>query len=1033
MKSQAKILIDTRQQNDILDEIKRLSESYTPEWNFDTKNPDIASTIGIIYASQVAENIERVNGILDIYHTEFVNLLDISVKPATPAQSVVIMELSQDTVEGTEVKAGTRLLGDAGAGLELEPVIFETLDSVYITNSSIKNIFMTDREDGTITPIVGNIEVPEILSNVYTPSEAEENDDVDGVISIDEEEKIEDAVGDDLVAVSGDINGMKPFRLFGEKKGVEQNAIMFYHKTLLGSDGYVFLRIEGNDSLRDKITTGKLPVYYVAEGQLTPVEKIGLLKDKTTIVLKMQKKHTLQKLKDGEYGMLALKADGIVSETEYVDSISFSAAGEKVPFSFVGNDNQEFEKNDFLPFTNVLSLYQECFLGHDSYFSRAGSKITLTLELSFEEKLELLTPEEESVELKIIKRRPKDNLTMTPANVYAQEISLSYYNGLGYKKLECQQETRFIFSEKKKQKLRLSFICPEDWETNIVGAYEGRMIRMQVVRADNCYMRPAVHIAPRIRNLTVSFKYSDFINPAKVYSIVGTKKRDISSLINRGEKFPVFRKLGYDDELYIGLNKRPDKGPVSMFVNLEEGMRYEPIGCIFEYSTRESFKPLKVIDGTENMSKSGLISFIPPTDFFKSEVEGNKFFWIRISREKLQDEKEVTDFLPVIKSIQMNGVRVENIDTKREGDYYLDAVTPFATFSLPYMGILSCDVWVNEIGIISEKEMKRLEDLDPTIIRAEYDIAGVRSAFFVKWTEVERFETANDRRVYILDRLSSEIHFGDGINTEIPRVTTDVAIKVIARTSSGELGNIEPGRINSSLGNLVFIGDILNPIKGYGGNNMETVDAAMERGANIISSRKRLVSQADYIKEIKNFSNLIEQVVCLNGVDSFGREKEGNLTLVLLLKDFEKGSYSFHQTQMNCKKYIMNHCELTIPEEYINICEPVYVRVSVVAWIRALKIQDSFEIQANLENMLNEYLNPIARDGYKGWRIGTLPTPSQLMMKINSFKQEAIIENVALLVKYSDESGEHEMDLNEFVVKPFMVCCPGKHQIHVEI
>lgn len=62
-----------------------------------------------------------------------------------------------------------------------------------------------------------------------------------------------------------------------------------------------------------------------------------------------------------------------------------------------------------------------------------------------------------------------------------------------------------------------------------------------------------------------------------------------------------------------------------------------------------------------------------------------------------------------------------------------------------------------------------------------------------------------------------------------------------------------------------------------------------------------------------------------------------------------------------------------------------------------------------------------------------MPTPSQLMMKINSFKQEAIIENVALLVKYSDESGEHEMDLNEFVVKPFMVCCPGKHQIHVEI
>ena len=54
MKTQTKILVDKRDNNDILAEIKRLSEGYTPEWNFDTTNPDIASTIGIIYADQIA-------------------------------------------------------------------------------------------------------------------------------------------------------------------------------------------------------------------------------------------------------------------------------------------------------------------------------------------------------------------------------------------------------------------------------------------------------------------------------------------------------------------------------------------------------------------------------------------------------------------------------------------------------------------------------------------------------------------------------------------------------------------------------------------------------------------------------------------------------------------------------------------------------------------------------------------------------------------------------------------------------------------
>jgi len=1032
MKTQTKILIDKRDSKDIQAEIKRLAEGYTPEWNFDTENPDIASTIGIIYSDQIAENIDRVNGILDVYHTEFVNMLDISVRPAIPAQSIVIMELAQDTIEGARVPSGTRLLVDAGE-FDMDPVVFETMDTVYITGSNIKNIFMTDREDGSVIPIVGKLEVPQILSNAYIPADRELNDDVTDVKPIEaDDENLVNTEKEQEITVE-DNTRMKSFRLFGEKHGVEKNAIMFYHMTMLGSDGYVFVRIEGNDELRDKIVTGRLPFYYVADGELKPVESITLMKDGNTLALKMEKKHTPQKLKDGEYGMLALVEDETVTESSYVDSIKFSAAGENVPFSFVGNDNQEFDKNDFMPFTGVLALFQECFLGHDTYFTRPGSRITVDFDLMFEEKLELLTAKEEEVELKVIKRRPKNNLTMSPAGVYAQEIQLSYYNGRGYKNLECEQEVRYIFAGNTATHIRLTFICPSDWETNTVGAYEGRSVRMQLLRADNCYMRPAVHYAPRIKNLTVNFKYNDFIDPDKVYTIVGTKKRDITSFITHKEKYPVFTSMGFEDSLYIGLDKRPANGPVSILISLEEGMRYETVNCVFEYSSRDGFKPLKVIDGTEGMSKSGLLVFIPPTDFYDKEVEGNRRFWIRISREKFQSENEILNNLPVINAIRLNGVRVENTDTRQEESFYLDDITPFARFSLPYTGILSCDVWVNEFGSISESEMKRLEDTDPNSVRVMYDIQGLRTAFFVKWTEVERFESSDDRRVYVLDRLTSEIIFGDGIHTEIPRVINDIALTVLTRISSGEKGNLAPGKINSALGNLLFIGDIYNPVKGYGGNNMETVDAAMERGAGIISSRKRLVSEADYIREIMGFCNLIDQVVCINGYDGYGRLNEGMLTLLILLKDFEDGSFSFHQTQANCRRHILEHCELTLPENCINIAEPVYVRISIVAWIRALKIQDSFEIQASLENMLKTYLNPIASGGNKGWKIGTAPTPSQIMMKINSFKQEAVIENVALLVKYTDADGEHEMDLNEFVVKPYMVCCSGIHQIHVEI
>lgn len=1032
MKTQTKILVDKRDNNDIIAEIKRLSEAYTPEWNFDTDNPDIASTIGIIYADQIAENIERVNGIIDSYHTEFVNMLDISIRPATPAQSIVIMELAQDTVDGAEVPYGIRLLGDAGE-LEMDPVVFETMDTLYVTNAKIKNVFMTDREDGTVVPLVGKLDIPDILSNAIVTTEDEENDDVADVTSLEDDTSVDSEIDSDTDYVASDIESMRSFRLFGENSGIEQNVVMFYHASILGSDGYVFIRIEGNDELRDRIVSGSLPICYVADGKLTPVERIKLMKDGRTIALRMDKKHTPQKLKDGQYGMLALVENGVIDESVYVDSVKFSSAGDYVPFSFVGTDNQEFKKDNFKPFSDILALYNECYLGHDTYFGRPGSRVTIDFDLTFDEKLELLTVQEEEEELKIIKRRPKTNLNMVPSRVYAQEIQMSYFNGKGYKNLEFEQEIRYMFADNKATHVSISFICPSDWEPSTVGAYDGRTIRLQLLKADNCYMRPAAHFSPRIRNLKLNFKYNNFVNPDKVYTIVGTKKRDISSYVMRGEKYPVFTNLGYEDALYIGFDRRPARGPVSILISIDESMRYEPVGCIFEYGSREGFRPLKVIDGTEGMSKSGLIMFIPPTDFYDREIEGNRRFWLRISREKLQKSDEVRMTLPIITSIRLNGIRVQNTDTKKEEDFYLDEITPYARFTIPYSGILSCDVWVNEFGTISETEMRRLEETNPANVRTEYDIQGGRTAFYTRWQEVERLETSENRRVYMLDRLSSELLFGDGIQTEIPRVTNDVTLKVVTRVSSGEKGNLEPGQINGALGNLVFIGEIYNPVKGYGGNNMETVDAAMERGANIISSRRRLVSEADYIKEIKAFSNLIEQVVCINGYDSFGRKNDGMLTILLLLKDFEEGSFSFHQTQMNCKNHILKHCELTLPDTFINISEPVYVRISVVAWIRALKIQDSFEIQANLEKMLNEYLNPISREGYKGWKIGTAPTTSQLMMRINSFKQEAVIDNVAILVNYIDANGEHEMDLNEFEMQSYMVCCPGKHQIHVEI
>ena len=59
--------IDSRTDDDIKKRIAQLAESYVPEWKFDENHPDIGSVIGILYAKQMMDSIDKYNGIIGGY------------------------------------------------------------------------------------------------------------------------------------------------------------------------------------------------------------------------------------------------------------------------------------------------------------------------------------------------------------------------------------------------------------------------------------------------------------------------------------------------------------------------------------------------------------------------------------------------------------------------------------------------------------------------------------------------------------------------------------------------------------------------------------------------------------------------------------------------------------------------------------------------------------------------------------------------------------------------------------------------------
>ncbi len=1016
-----KLQIDKRTKEDIEAKVYELAASYDTGWQADPEDPGIGTALAKIYALQTEENIELKNDVLNRYHTEFINLLDINLQPARPSGSIVVASLIDEALDGTTLPKGTKLLAETE-----EPVVFETDHSIFVTGSALNSVFQTNAETGAMVPLLGKFPRPEI------PGEDGEEPETELSAELGEEEEVPMFQEEEEPEKPEEDNMLKVFTLFGERNGIERNVLIFFHPTVFDvEENDIFIRIKGAPKLVEDIREERMYFAFISSTGICPVDEWKLMSDGETFVVRKTDPCRKVEINDQKYSVFLLIGNEPVKTARKVEAITFASSGAPVSAESVSDGQNDFEVEAFSPFTDTLALYSECFIGHDGYFSKIGAKINVTFDLSFEEHHLTLTAKQMDENLKIIKRKPKVTSQDVPAECLVEEVAIEYFNGTGWKKLPLDGDMRGMFSTNTKAAIDMRFICPDDWAETSAGAYSGRFLRMQVLKADNCYLRPSTHYYPVIKNLRIAYSYVDeFVRPSHLELIYGTKKKDLTPGLNNPKGYVTFRPSEYrEDALYMGFQKRLESGPISILFQLQDDRHFEEMKCRFEYLTSEGFKLLKVSDQTQDFAHSGVVRFMPPSDMKYMSMEGRGGFWIRIVRGKRQSGPE-EGILPVIMGIRLNAVNVSNIETLPVMDFYVERLETGMRFALGTTNILDAEVWVNEIDRLSREDMKQLLQNEPDTHYAEFDLLGNFTAFFTLWEEVLYFRNATHPRCYVLDRLRNQLIFGDGIRTWIPRITDNTALKVRIRRSAGALGNVDADTINGSMEYLSFIGTLNNPIRAYGGSNLEKVEEALERGSNFLSSRGRLVSIKDYIRAILSFSDTVDQV---KGVTEYGDEdgEEGRIYFVLLMKEYADGSFAFHQMVGNLKKYLLQHSEVTVTEEKLRLVEPVFVFISMELWVTVMDMDQSFELTPLLREILDEYLNPLGVRQGKGWRIGTMPKKSQLMMRLNRLKSKALIKKSMIIGRYRDSEGVHEMDLEDIEVTPFMLPVSDRHKVHV--
>ena len=188
--------LDSRNMEDIHNQIKDLAASYVPEWNFTTSNPDIGSVLALLFANQMGKNVNRFNDMLERYRTELINLMEISPLPARPAETTILMNVATEADEGVSIPKASKFLADTEEG----KIVFETAFPVHLTPSRLRTVFMTSGISGRILSLMGNLQRKSYIES--------QNDTVS-----DEEDVL-----------------MKPFSLFQfAEEGLERQAVVLYH------------------------------------------------------------------------------------------------------------------------------------------------------------------------------------------------------------------------------------------------------------------------------------------------------------------------------------------------------------------------------------------------------------------------------------------------------------------------------------------------------------------------------------------------------------------------------------------------------------------------------------------------------------------------------------------------------------------------------------------------------------------------------------------------------------------------------------
>lgn len=978
------VKIDPRSKKDMISEMEKRAKSYTPEWDPDFREPDIAASLAVACAEMFEGTIKKINGLPLKNQIAFYNMLNASLLPGVPSEGYVSFELSSDDAAPAEVPKGTVLSSYGGDG---EPVHFETTDDVLVAGANIAACFCVDDQEDHIG-------------------------------------KYEDITANRTCLFSLPESNLQSHVLYTshpyafDLRSAGELGISFCHK------GGVPLRSEDIRMLEGS----GVSVEYLTEDQgyvpFSDIKESG----GRLILTKSEKQPPVY----GDENGYRLRIS--VTDIEPFRNFRFVYAqalpsGKQIMSDCITNGLTELERNAFFPFGERFALFNEIYFGCGEVLDKRGAVITMNFDLSFlEVPIENPLPDEE-IKWKWIAKK-SDFKERTSYKLVISEVIWEYYNGSGWSRLfpDKTYSDAFNYTEGVTGCYRsITFVCPEDMSSAFIGAREDYYIRARVLRAENLYKLKGFFMSPFIRNLSFDYHYQGEgcrIRNMQTFNCLEERVYDERS----GEVFVPF--YGTDTQsrmVYLGFSRPPESGPLRMLWDVMEDPLAEPPELVWQYLGAGGWKPMNMVDETNGFTTVGLTIFLDNHDFALKRIFGEELYWVRIADIKDSYRRGEADF-PVISSVSMNAVRARNVDSHKEDYFAMNVYTEFAVFSLSSGGILDIEVYVNEFLSITETETEAL-DREGRINRVR-DSSGLVREIWVRWTEVDTFADAdNNSRCYVADRGSGSITFGNGRKGRIPAASDTDNIRVVYSTGGGVRSNAAAGEINGMERSIGLVSAVTNPKRFYGGSDRETVYEALHRNSVMLRTQGRVITAHDLEELSMLGSRSIEKVKVFSGRNIMGAPERGVVTLVVLRSDESE----FSRIRDDLKSFLLPRIAGALASsDGLYITEPTFIRIDIKAELACDSLNGIFELKRSVDRCLKDCINSYSgKKGSKEWELNRMPNEHQIRSAVLRLEHITYIKSIHITTYLDSAGGLKEIDADGISKLPYILPVSGENDISI--